>query len=142
MTPTPTGRPIAPSPPSEGGTGVLVASASACTRDLLAGFMATRGFAVWTAEDGVRALDAYVRNLGGIEAVVADAALPDLPGVAFVGRFRRHFPGVPVLVLTDDPFGQQAAEFADLGVTLVAKPVHLRQLLDTLRAVLAAPAVS
>lgn len=116
---------------------VLVASPLSRTRDLLADYLNACGFAVWTAEDGVQALDVYVRHLGGIDAVVADAALPDLPGMAFVGRFRRHFPGVPVCVFTDDPFGQPAADLSAAGATVMPKPVHLRRLVEALRAVLA-----
>lgn len=122
--------------------GVMVATPTARGLDLLAGYLTARGFAVWTAESGVHALDVYVRNLGGIEAVVIDAALPDLPGMAFVARFRRHFPGVPVCVLTEDPYGPQADDLIAAGATVVAKPVHLRHLVETLWSELAVPALS
>jgi len=118
----------------DGRHGLLVATHTPSARRLFADYLTDCGFAVWTADSGVEALDVFVRHMGSIEAVVADAGLPDLPGVELAALFHRHFPGVPVCVLSDEPFGTVADEVREIGATVVAKPVHLRRLVQALSA--------
>lgn len=120
-------------------SGVLLVGPTTRTRDLLAAYLTASGFAVCTAESGVQAFDVYIRKLGGVDAVIVDVELAELRGLAFIARFRRHFPGVPVFTLTDDPFGPLAVELAETGTAVIAKPVHLRQFADALRSALSEP---
>src|SRR5262245_3318192 len=75
--------------------GVLIALADLWERADLASSLARRGFAVWTAASGVEAITTYLEHTGSVDVLLLDAELPDLPGPAFMRRFKTHFPGVP-----------------------------------------------
>jgi len=61
----------------------------------LAAFLRHRGFNVWTARCGLDAITTYLEHTESLDVLLLDADLPDLPGPAFVRRFKTHFPGVP-----------------------------------------------
>jgi CheY-like chemotaxis protein len=75
--------------------GVLIAIEDLWERADLASTLTRRGFAVWTAACGVEAITTYLEHTGSVDVLLLDAELPDLPGLAFLRRFKTHFPGVP-----------------------------------------------
>lgn len=106
--------------------GVLLAAGELIERLELAGGLAGHGFDVWTAGSGMDALRAYVEHAGTVDVLVIDAGLPDLPGLAFLRRFRSHFPGVPCVFLID-PAGR-ALDLVAAGAVVVPRPVGPEEL--------------
>ncbi|WP_443019488.1 response regulator [Sphingomonas adhaesiva] len=68
-------------------------------RDVTAGALRDAGCRVIEAADGRSALDALDAE-PGIEAVVADVAMPQMSGVDFARRARAVRPALPVLFVT------------------------------------------
>src|SRR5689334_18601807 len=56
------------------------------------------GFQVAIAPNGCEALQAVARQLPDV--LLTDLMMQEMDGLELVGRLRRHYPGLPVIVLT------------------------------------------
>src|SRR5262249_25527632 len=83
---------------------------------------AQRGFAVWTATCGVEAITTYLEHTGSVDVLFIDAELTDLPGLAFVRRFKTHFPGVPC-VFRSGISDTVSAQLVAAGVIVVPQSI-------------------
>src|SRR5262245_19726439 len=118
--------------------GVLVAVADETTRTSLAGFLAGRGFDVWTAGSGLDALTVYVEHPGVMDVVLLDDDFTDLPGPAFLRRFRTHFPSVPCVFRTEVST-RQAEKLRERGATVVPRTIPPAVLVERLWETVAFP---
>lgn len=74
--------------------------------------------------------------------VILDIGLPDLNGLEALARIRAHDTALPVLVITAHGNLENAVEAKKRGASgYLVKPLDLRELEDTLRMLLEAPAV-
>ncbi len=112
--------------------GVLLALVEPQVRSDLADFLACQGFNVWTARDGVEAITSYLEHNASVDVLLIDADLPDLPGAAFLRRFKTHFPGVPCVFLAgrSDAVSKQLVA---AGVLVVPRAIAPVAVLDRLR---------
>ncbi|MYV51018.1 response regulator transcription factor [Streptomyces sp. SID3212] len=111
---------------------VLVVDDEASLTDLLSMALRYEGWEVRSAGDGAGA----VRSAREFrpDAVVLDVLLPDMDGLAVLGRLRRELPQVPVLFLT----AKAAVEDRIAGLTAggddyVTKPFSLEEVVARLR---------
>lgn len=96
-------------------------------RDLLAEYLANRGYQVTEAQDGLEAL-LHVRDLRPT-LLILDLMMPRLGGIDALGHIRRTYPNVVVIVLTgtmDDALRGRAVGLD--AAALLPKPLDLDML--------------
>ena len=94
------------------------------------------GYFVIAALDPARALD-QIRGEGypsNISLVITDHIMPGMNGSQFVTELRKSHPHLPVIVVSG--LEEAEAEYADLGVRFLLKPLPPDQLLSNIHAVL------
>ncbi|MFI2370055.1 response regulator transcription factor [Streptomyces sp. NPDC018833] len=111
---------------------VLVVDDEAPLSELLSMAMRYEGWEVRSAGDGAAALRS-AREFRP-DAVVLDVMLPDMGGLAVLGRLRREVPDVPVLFLTaKDAVEDRIAGLTAGGDDYVTKPFSLEEVVARLR---------
>lgn len=111
---------------------VLVVDDEVALSELLAMALRYEGWEVRSAGDGAGA----VRSAREFrpDTVVLDVMLPDMDGLAVLGRLRRELPGVPVLFLTArDAVEDRIAGLTAGGDDYVTKPFSLEEVVARLR---------
>lgn len=111
---------------------VLVVDDEAALSELLSMALRYEGWEVRSAGDGAGA----VRSAREFrpDAVVLDVMLPDMDGLAVLGRLRRDLPEVPVLFLTArDAVEDRIAGLTAGGDDYVTKPFSLEEVVARLR---------
>ncbi len=110
---------------------VLVVEDDAAVRSVVMRVLERRGFAVLEAPDGPEALDVLQHIHGGIDLLIADAVMPEMPGCQLIETARSRYPGLRALLIS----GYMAD---DLGSTApyLAKPFTPSQLVRSVRAAL------
>ncbi|MFF3667719.1 response regulator transcription factor [Microtetraspora malaysiensis] len=114
---------------------VLVVDDEPNIRELLSEALQLNGFAVRTASNGRRALDAVARERPDL--VVLDVMLPDLDGYAIARRLRDSADSPLVLFLTaKDAVADRIAGLTAGGDDYVTKPFSLDEVVLRIRAIL------
>ncbi|QIQ06968.1 response regulator transcription factor [Streptomyces liangshanensis] len=111
---------------------VLVVDDEASLTELLSMALRYEGWEVRSAGDGAGA----VRSAREFrpDAVVLDVMLPDMDGLAVLGRLRRELPQVPVLFVTaKDAAEERIAGLTAGGDDYVTKPFSLEEVVARLR---------
>ncbi|MFD3521673.1 response regulator transcription factor [Streptomyces sp. NPDC058653] len=111
---------------------VLVVDDEASLAELMSMTLRYEGWDVRSAGDGAGA----VRSAREFrpDAVVLDVMLPDMDGIAVLGRLRRELPQVPVLFLTaGDAVEDRIAGLTAGGDDFVTKPFSLEEVVARLR---------
>jgi two-component system OmpR family response regulator len=111
---------------------VLVVDDEAALSELLSMALRYEGWEVRSAGDGAGA----VRSARDFrpDAVVLDVMLPDMDGLAVLGRLRRELPEVPVLFLTArDAVEDRISGLTAGGDDYVTKPFSLEEVVARLR---------
>ncbi|HVH07876.1 MAG TPA: PAS domain S-box protein, partial [Myxococcota bacterium] len=129
-------RAPAPAPATREETGlVLVVDDDEAVREIAHALLAREGFRIETVAGGREALERVAR--GGVDAVLLDLAMPDMPGQEVLRALNRALPDLPVVVASGYK-GDLAAE--RLGVhgafAVVPKPFDAPALAGVLRAAL------
>jgi two-component system OmpR family response regulator len=118
--------------PDGGPVRVLVVDDEAPLSDLLSMALRYEGWEVRSAGDGAAAVRT-VRDFRP-DAVVLDVLLPDMDGLALMGRLRREVPDVPVLFLTArDAAWDRIAGLTAGGDDYVTKPFSMEEVVARLR---------
>jgi PAS domain S-box-containing protein len=118
---------------------VLLVDDEAMIREVLAQQLAEAGFDVLTAASGGEAL--AVTENQGVDAVITDLSMPGVDGLAVIRGMQTRFPGLPAILLTGYAGDETALALSGAmsgAFSLMRKPVTEVQLLDRLRALLAA----
>ncbi|QES52442.1 DNA-binding response regulator [Streptomyces venezuelae] len=111
---------------------ILVVDDEAALSELLSMALRYEGCEVRSAADGAAAVRA-ARQFRP-DAVVLDIMLPDMDGLAVLGRLRRELPQVPVLFLTArDSVEDRIAGLTAGGDDYVTKPFSLEEVVARLR---------
>jgi len=116
---------------------VLIADDDQIFRQVVAKFLAERGFTVAIASDGMQASMMAIRNAP--DAVVLDIRMPAGSGLEVLKRLRGSLKTshVPVIVVSADLNGNLPLEAKQLGAELfLAKPIDLEDLYKKLCEVL------
>lgn len=125
------------SAPRGRGQTILVVDDEPSIREVAEVILTNHGYHVFTAEDGPTALAIFVQQIGHIDIVLTDIAMPLMGGLALVRALRRIEPGVKIIVSTGRSDHAELAEFAELKVEgFLPKPYTTRNLLLKLSHVL------
>ena len=120
---------------------VLVVEDDEKSRRLLRDVLAFHGFEVTAVDSGEEGLRAAL--LSRPDAALLDIQLPGISGMGLLAALRREYPEprLPVLAVTASVMDQDRKNILAAGFdAYVPKPVHIRELLATLRGLLAEPA--
>jgi DNA-binding NtrC family response regulator len=91
-----------------------------------------RGISCTTARSGEEA----IRALGNsaFDCALVDVKMPGMDGLALLGRLRRDYPQLPVVLLTGHASVELGVQGMELGAfEYLMKPVDLDELLDVVR---------
>jgi two-component system response regulator MprA len=112
---------------------ILVVAADRALRDRVGRSLSGGGWQVVLAENGQHALTQLAAT--GPDAVVLDAALPDIDGVALCRRLRRYGNLVPILIVGASDAVEQRIDGLEAGADdCLATPFDVRELRARLRA--------
>ena len=84
---------------------VLVVEDEEAVRGMTARLLESEGYKVLTARDGAEALEAIRSEIGRLDLVIMDAAMPSMNGRELAAQLQELRPGLPVLFMsgyTDD----------------------------------------
>ena len=91
-----------------------------------------RGISCTTVQSGEDALRAL--NDGRFDCALVDVKMPGMDGLVLLGRLRRDYPGLPVVLLTGHASVELGVQGMELGAfEYLMKPVDLDELLDVVR---------
>ncbi|HEX2189945.1 MAG TPA: response regulator [Longimicrobiaceae bacterium] len=119
---------------------ILVVDDEPEMRDVCRAALASEGYRVLQASDGVEALELLERHGSEIVLVVSDVVMPRMGGRELLWELSRRRPGLPVLLasgILNDPDASYGLEVAPAA--FVAKPFDPRALLDAVRGALHGP---
>jgi DNA-binding NtrC family response regulator len=100
-------------------TGVLVASRDLDTRLVLANHLENHGYSVWTVGSGADAYQTGVEHPVGIDMLICDEGISDLPAPELYARLKARIPGLRCCVLATTPQRTRASEAARLGAAVL-----------------------
>jgi two-component system NtrC family response regulator len=110
---------------------VLVVDDEPAQLELVAGFLAKRGFEVIAERDGRRAVERYRRE--PVDAVLTDQKMPAFSGLALLAAVRAINPEAAVIVMTAyGTIGDAVAAIKDGAADYLTKPLNLDELLHRL----------
>jgi CheY-like chemotaxis protein len=115
---------------------ILVVDDEPLVRSVVQITLTHAGYHVFTASDGVEALDLSRQYTGAIDLVVSDVKMPNMMGTELAATIVKERPGIHVLLMT----GKSSAGIPlPLRPGLLRKPFLPKQLLGRIRQVLAEP---
>ena len=110
---------------------VLIVDDNRALREVLAGFVRSLGCEVTEADSGTTAVTLASRRRP--DAVCLDLWMDGVSGLDVLDQLRRDHPGLPVIIITADPFSDTMQEAQARGaVAYLAKPFNLEQLRSAL----------
>ena len=114
---------------------ILVVDDEDGIRDVTEGFFERKGYQVYTAENGAKALDIIKREK--IDCVFTDINMPVMDGLELAERIRHIESTLPVVMMTGYPSLDNTIQTLKNGVVdYLIKPVNLEQMELTLRRIL------
>jgi CheY-like chemotaxis protein len=134
------GKPVAEArrelPRGEGET-VMIVDDERPLVALVEEMLAELGYEPVGFDSSTAALAAFRAAPERFDLVLTDEAMPDLTGTDLAREFRRHRPGVPIVLVSGHGGTQLAKVAAMVGVNeLLCKPLQRRELADSLARVL------
>jgi two-component system, cell cycle sensor histidine kinase and response regulator CckA len=125
---------------AEGGSGetVLVVEDEFALREATRRILARQGYQVITAANGRDAVAVATSHPGGIDLLVTDTIMPEMPGKEAADRIRALCPSVKVLFMSGYTEGILSDHgVLETGINLIQKPFTEKSLLAKLREVIA-----
>ena len=97
----------------------------------------TMGYRVYTARDGIEALEIYGRSGGEIDIVLLDMIMPNMGGGEAFDHMKKINPAVKVLLLSGYSIDGEAAKILDRGCSgFIQKPFNMEELSRSIEAIL------
>lgn len=125
---------VPPNAEARGKIRVLVVDDELDAMEIISGYLEAQGFNVSAATNGEDAL--AIAGVVRPDILITDIRMPHMDGNALVKELREHNPALPVIVMTGHP-GDADRPVEDEGepdapVTVMSKPLNLKELLATL----------
>ena len=112
---------------------VLIVDDEEDFRDILSQRMISRGFAVDTAESGIRALEMADRS--EYDAVILDLAMPEMDGMETLKKLLAKKPALQIIMLTGQGTIRQGVEAVKMGAAdFLEKPAEIETLVSKIEA--------
>lgn len=113
---------------------VLVVDDEKMMREVVSSYLESKGFCVYTAENGAQALKIFETKV--IAIIILDLMLPDLPGEEICTRIRKQS-RVPIIMLTAKTMEEDMLNGLHIGADdYLTKPFSLKELYARMEAVL------
>jgi two-component system, cell cycle sensor histidine kinase and response regulator CckA len=113
----------APPPPKGRNETVLLVDDEKSIREVVSKMLASSGYRVLTANDGMQASVLFAQHADEIKLVVTDYDMPVMDGLAMIHVLRKINPAIKVIISTGVQSGirtsEKAAELKSLGVTTI-----------------------
>lgn len=120
-------------------TRILIIDDETQVREMLVSVLSDAGYIVLEAADGKEGMKVYAES--PTDLVITDLVMPGKDGIETVMEMRAHFPNARIIAISggDKGGGQATLRIAGLlgAQRTLAKPFGIRNLLDTVRDVLA-----
>lgn len=114
---------------------ILIAEDEKAQREILEGFLKKEGFLVEAVTDGREAL----KRLEGdfFDIVLLDYKMPEMDGLQTLRQIRKHFPDLPVVMMTAYGTVETAvASMKEGALDYLTKPINLEELLLILQKII------
>jgi two-component system cell cycle sensor histidine kinase/response regulator CckA len=125
----------APAPADLTGQGtVLLVEDEEGLRALNARGLASRGYTVLQASNGIEAIDVFSRHGGKVDIVVSDVVMPEMDGPTLLKELRKRDPDVKIIFVSG--YAEEAFEKnlpAGGQFAFLAKPFTLKQLVEAVK---------
>ncbi len=122
-----------------GGLTVLIVDDEEALREVARRILTRNGYQVITAASGSEAIKAVASHPAGIDLLLTDVVMPQMPGKEVADRIRVLQPSAKVLFMSGYTEGVLATEgILETGVNLIEKPFTEASLLAKLRDILSA----
>ena len=106
---------------------VLVVDDSAELTHVIAEYLSIHGYHVFTASDGVDALECMKKET--MDIVVSDIHMPKMDGFTLMTKIKTRYPKIPIILITGFGVSEAKKMAFDKGAdAFVAKPFHLKDL--------------
>ena len=115
---------------------VLIVDDQEIIRQTVGTTLIKAGYDVLQAEDGRGAIHVLQHDNNGekVDTIICDLQMPNVGGAEAIRHFQRHFPRIPVVVLTGAPDFVLTDVLRDQGVAdYLLKPVSTKRLLEVVR---------
>ena len=106
---------------------VLIVDDQEVIRQAVGTTLIKAGYEVLQAEDGRGAIELLQNDNNGekVDTIICDLQMPNVGGAEAIRHFQRHFPRIPVVVLTSSREQRDVVESYRLGVnSYIVKPVN------------------
>jgi excisionase family DNA binding protein len=111
---------------------VLVLDDEQAIRDLVSKYLATAEYDVETVEDGPAALERLraSADTSPFDLLITDLKMSGMDGLSVIRETRRHFPDLPIIIITAYSTEASAIEAINLGVSgYLTKPFRVPEVL-------------
>jgi excisionase family DNA binding protein len=122
---------------------VLVVDDEQAVRDLVSKYLVSADYDVETAEDGPTALERLQTSqpTSPFDLLITDLKMPGMDGLSVIRETRRHFPDLPIIIITAYSTEASAIEAINLGVSgYLTKPFRMERVLAVAARALGEPA--
>ena len=109
-------------------------------RALNARGLASRGYTVLEAGNGVEAMEVFAENGGKVDLVVSDVVMPEMDGPTLLKELRKLNPALKIIFVSgyaEDAFERHLSP-DEKNFTFLPKPFSLKELATTVKATLEA----
>lgn len=114
---------------------VLVVDDSSELTHVIAEYLTIHGYHVFTASDGINALELMKSDV--MDIVVSDIHMPNMDGFTLMTEIKSRYPDVPIILITGFGVSEAKKMAFDKGAdAFVAKPFHLKDLKSVIDSVL------
>lgn len=121
----------------EGGWAVLLIEDEEMMREMAAAMLKRLGFKVFTAQDGIEAVEVFTQHSDEVHVVLSDLSMPRMNGWETLAALRRIRPGIPVILASgQDELNVLAGDHLERPQVFLQKPFQKAELKDALARVL------
>jgi DNA-binding response OmpR family regulator len=98
---------------------------------LLKDLITKYGYSVFTATNGIKALEVMMQNK--IDLVITDAIMPDTPIMSFICTLKNSYPNTPLILISGLPHNPLINNSLILGADeFIPKPINTNSLVRTI----------